>query len=95
MAWSYLTAGVKLIGMGLLYVGLIVLGIMLLKPFFIAIWDAWKEIQERGGLFFEKLDNFIANFMERFADFGGALSNFFSLLFDKEATFKRNICCFC
>ena len=52
MAWSYLTAGVKLIGMGLLYVGLIVLGIMLLKPFFIAIWDAWKEIQERGGLFF-------------------------------------------
>ena len=94
MAWSYLTAGVKLIGMGLLYVGLIILGIMLLKPFFVAIWDAWKEIQERGGLFFEVVDDFVSNFMERFADFGGALSNFFSLLFDKEATFKETFVAF-
>jgi hypothetical protein len=94
MAWQYIKDGAKLIGLSLLYIGLIVMAVILLKPFFVRVWDAWKMIQEKSGLFIEAWGNFVENFRERWANLSGAFMNFWRLLWDKEATFSETLWAF-
>jgi hypothetical protein len=93
-AWEFIKNGAKLIGMGLLYIGLFLLLLVLLKPFIVRVWDSLSEMKKQGSGFIRILGETWANLKERFGVVWEATSGFFKILFDKEASFKDTFVAF-
>ena len=88
---DYVKAGAKIFMMGLLYIGMFLFLLILAKPFIVRMMEAANDIRKTGSSTLHWIGVFWTNFKERFAVVWKALSNFVSVLFDKEKGFEETI----
>ena len=89
--WDFLKKAAKFLGMALLYIGLFIMLMILLKPFFVRVYDTMVEMKKAGSETLKYLGIFWENLKERLTGVWNAASGFIKILFDKEATFMETL----
>jgi len=90
LVWVFLKSAVSALFTGMMYLGIIIFAIILLKPVIMLAWKKWKQFSEEFGPMRQHLNNFMETFNTKlkplFLDAWDSMKSFFGVLSDPNAT---------
>jgi hypothetical protein len=88
---QFLKAALSALWQGMLYIGIIILAVILLKPVFLAFWESWKTF---GPPLLKNINMYWQNIKPVFTEIYAAAREFIGMLFDPKATFLDTLLSF-